>query len=249
MTDRDHDPTPTTDPGPVPASVRRAWTVLAARGPVADEAALDAHLATVADPDADEEARLAAIEAVLEQPGGSEALAILAAARRAVPPATDQALAESAAPALGVVRGDAPRRPPAPVATPRPRALPRWAVAAALVAVVAGTSVVLGGRGTDAVPDADPVRAGERALLLVGPRGDLAAPPTRLAWRALAGRPRYTVELLDAADAPVMLVETTDTTAAIPAGTLRPGSYRWFVRARATDGTDLRSALERFTIR
>lgn len=245
MTERDDDDTtPTADPGSVPASMRRAWATRAPRGPAPDTTALDAHLATIADPDTDEDARLAAIEAVRTMPGGTEALALLTAARRAVPPTIDRADVASAAPTLGVHRGDAPRRPAAPAA--RPRALPRWAVAAALVAVVAGASVVLRPRATGT---GDAVRDGERSLALVAPRGDLATAPTRLAWRALPGRPRYTIELLDASDNPVLLVETSDTTAAIPPGTLRPGTYRWFVRARATDGSDLRSALERFTIR
>jgi hypothetical protein len=264
MTDRDHDLTPTADPGPVPASVRRAWAQVARPVRPADEAALEAALAVVADPDADEDARLAAIETVLAHQGGAEALAILAAARGAVPGtlAADQAhaaeqapaqgaavqgAAAPAAPALGVVRGEAPRRV-APTAPAPRRPLPRWALAAAMLAVVAGVGVVLGPRGT-ATGEGDATRDGESAITLVGPRGDFAAAPTRITWRPRPGRPRYTVEVLDASDAPVLLSETTDTSVAIPRGALKPGAYRWFVRARGADGAEVRSALERFTIR
>ncbi|MCU0619745.1 MAG: hypothetical protein MUF40_07650 [Gemmatimonadaceae bacterium] len=225
----------------VPARVRAAYARLAARAPVSDPAALEAALGVLArdaaHTAADDEARAAAVATLLAVEGGREALGWLAAARRAVDPAAVTAAIGTPAPATAAPTGVAPA-PGAPARVvgtiggrlPARRPLPRWALAAALVAVVAGVGVVLrGGR---------PEAADDRV------RG-----PATLTWRPRAGRPRYTVELLDSADAPVLIVETSDTTAAVPAGTLRPGGYRWFVRARGVDGTEVRSAVGRFTVR
>jgi hypothetical protein len=262
MSDRDDDePAAGRHEDAVPARVRAAYARLAARAPVRDAAALEAALAVLAadatGTDADDAARAAAVETLLAVDGGREALAWLAAARRAVDPAAVTAAIGTAAPAASPATAVAsPSGTPAPTAParvagtigsrpPARRPLPRWALAAALVAVVAGVGVVLQGR-----PEAadDQVR-GPDALLLVAPSGTLRAAPATLTWRPRAGRPRYTVELLDSADAPVLIVETSDTIAAVPVGTLRPGAYRWFVRARGVDGTELRSGVGRFTVR
>jgi hypothetical protein len=242
----------------VPARVRAAYARLAARAPVSDPAALEAALGVLArdaaHTAADDEARAAAVATLLAVEGGREALGWLAAARRAVDPAAVTAAIGTPAPATAAPTGVAPA-PGAPARVvgtiggrlPARRPLPRWALAAALVAVVAVVAgVVLRGGRPEAADDR--VR-GPDALLLVAPSGTLRAAPATLTWRPRAGRPRYTVELLDSADAPVLIVETSDTTAAVPAGTLRPGGYRWFVRARGVDGTEVRSAVGRFTVR
>ncbi|MCU0626073.1 MAG: hypothetical protein MUF21_06240 [Gemmatimonadaceae bacterium] len=245
--------TPAGDPGPVPAAVRAAYARLARPTTATDAVAFEASLAAAADPEASDDARAESVERLLALDGGREALAYLAAARRATAPgpagetvrdaADPSARADDAAP-LRIERGGARAAMLAGTRAPV-RRVPRWALAAAGVAIVAGVTLTRLGRDGDI----DVTRDGGSALATVSPRGELTGAPTRLVWRARPGRTRYTVELLGADDAPVFTQETNDTAVTIPAGLLSRGAYRWYVRARGLDGTDVRSPLQRFTIR
>ena len=75
------------------------------------------------------------------------------------------------------------------------------------------------------------------------------SPPLTLVWKPRQSDSRYQVEILNANDDPVFTLETHDTTLVVPPGTLAPGTSRWWVRSRATDGAGIRSRVENLTIR
>lgn len=98
-------------------------------------------------------------------------------------------------------------------------------------------------------PPGDEVRAaGVEVELQQVPLG-VAVRPVTLIWKSRKTVSRYRVEILDASDDPVFTLETNDTTVDVPPGSLAPGTYRWWVRSRATDGTEIRSRVEKLTIR
>ena len=84
--------------------------------------------------------------------------------------------------------------------------------------------------------------------LEVGAVGIERALPITLRWKPLRSDARYTVEVLDANDTPVFTSETNTTATVLQTTTLKAGTYRWFVRARATDRTEIRSRVETFTV-
>jgi hypothetical protein len=84
-------------------------------------------------------------------------------------------------------------------------------------------------------------------LLLVPPA--TTATPITLTWKGIRLDSRYRVEVLDANDDPVFATETNATTALVPRGTLKSGTYRWWVRSRAPDGSEIRSRVEKLIVR
>jgi hypothetical protein len=96
---------------------------------------------------------------------------------------------------------------------------------------------------------ADPMRAGPaegaepRLSLAPAAVATRAGAATTLAWRAVPGAVDYDVEVLTADGAVLHAARTRDTTLALPASALpAPGATaRWWVRARAADGTTRRS--------
>ena len=82
---------------------------------------------------------------------------------------------------------------------------------------------------------------GGPALVAPADAATLAADSIAFAWRPVAGAFSYTLEV-DAADGTVLFTApTADTILVAPLGSSAPGEYRWVVRARLDDGSELRS--------
>lgn len=139
---------------------------------------------------------------------------------------------------------------------------PASAAAAALL-LATGLGGGMWWRMTHASPNAavgaDPVRAGDappgpapsgasqgdgRVALVPAAVTARAGAPTTLAWRALPGAVGYDVEVLAPAGTVVHAATTRDTTLLLPPAAVpaRGVTARWWVRARAADGTTRRSA-------
>jgi hypothetical protein len=231
------------DPGPVPAPLRDAfaWTRDAARA--SDPVALpdDAALEQLSDDSADDAARLATIEQLLSSAEGARVLAHVVAARVAARgvamPVTSEPARDAQHSTPIHLRGVRSRR--------RPGAGLKPLLLAASLMLVAGTSwfVLTQPRAGDELRDG----SSTVELNAVQPGG--ARAPITLTWKALRPDARYTVEVLDTADAPVFSTETTATRTALPVGLLKPGTYRWYVRARGMDRTEIRSRVETFVIK
>jgi hypothetical protein len=234
------------DPGPVPASLRDAfaWARDAERASAPASLPDDAALERLADANAndDDEARFALIEQLLGSAAGAQTLAHVVAARSAV--TGDEAyFAATDASAPVAPRGlmDASVRPirRAPFARLKPILL------AASLMLVAGTSWYV----YTLPPAGDEVRSDGELVELLPTQLFEAKAPIRLTWKPLRRDVRYSLEVLDSTDAPVFTAETNLTQAIVPPSTLKPGTYRWYVRARATDRTEIRSRVESFTVR
>jgi hypothetical protein len=232
------------DPGPVPASLRDAfaWARDAERasapGALPAEVAMDA----LADAEQDDDARLSVIDQLLASPAGALTLAHVVAARTAVN-AEHEYLATAPARA-----GASPRAfVDGTIGTRRRDAMSglKPLLLAASLILVAGTSWYV----YTLPPQGDEVRSADSAIELMPTSQYEAKSPIKLTWKALRRDVRYSLEVLDVSDAPVFTVETTATEAVVPPSTLKPGTYRWYVRARATDRTEVRSRVDSFTVR
>lgn len=232
------------DPGPVPASLRDAFAWardaerVSAPAPLPDDAMLES-LAAAAE---DDDARFAVIEQLLGSPEGARTLAHVIAARastvgtddyfNATAPAAPTVSRAFVAGAVGPRRSDAMSR------------LKPLLLAASLM-LVAGTSWYV-----YTLPQAgDEVRSlgSSVELVPVQPAGSRA--PITLRWKAVRSDARYTVEVMDSTDTPVFTSETNATETVLATSTLKPGTYRWFVRARSTDRSEVRSRVQSFTVR
>jgi hypothetical protein len=123
---------------------------------------------------------------------------------------------------------------------------PRWLAAAAVVALVATSTLLWRLDGTG-----DPVmRASADDVPLVEPTGVVSAAEARtLVWHAVPEATRYAVELF-VGDSVRYAAEVRDTVLALPDSvTLAPGEHGWWVRARYADGAERISRFERFTVR
>ncbi len=232
------------DPGPVPASLRDAfaWAREAERAstpaPFPDDAALEA----LSDAASQDEQRFALIEQLLGSPEGARTLAHVVAARTSTNAADDYFnTAAPVAPTVprAFVDGAARVRPRGALAGLKPVLL------AASLMLVAGTSWYV----FTLPPAGDEVRSLGSAveLLPVQPAG--ARAPITLRWKPLRDDARYTVEVMDSSDTPVFTSETNATETVLATSALKPGTYRWFVRARSTDRSEIRSRVETFTIK
>lgn len=231
------------DPGPVPAQLRDAfaWARSAERvsTPTAspDAAAIDA----LADASSDEEARFAVIEQLLGSPDGAQTLAHIVAARTSTAAAGEyfDGLNETPTNLRAFVGGAAAHRQSDALSRLKPVLL------AASLMLVAGTSWYV-----FTLPrTGDEVRSAGSAVELLAVPTEAAQSPITLKWKALRDDARYSVEVLDANDVPVFSADTNSTQAVVPAASLKPGTYRWYVRARATDRSEIRSRVESFTVR
>jgi hypothetical protein len=232
------------DPGPVPASLRDAfaWARDAERSsapaPLPDDAALD----SLAAAEGDDDTRFALIEQLLASPEGARTLAHVVAARTSTA-GTDEyfTAAAPAAPTVprAFVDGTIGARPRGALAALKPLLL------AASLMLVAGTSWYV----FTLPPAGDEVRSlgSSVELLPVQPVGVRA--PITLRWKPLRDDARYTVEVMDSTDTPVFTSETNATETVLATAALKPGTYRWFVRARSTDRSEIRSRVETFTIK
>jgi hypothetical protein len=233
------------DPGPMPAPLRDAFALArdvdrasSSHLPLPADEVVDA-LAELSGP---EEAHLETVERLLSSTAGAGALAHLVAAKistRGIDDRLNQGLAVEAAVATEArsFAGGAGRRRD-PFAGVKPLLL------AASLMLVAGTSwYVL------TLPQAgDEVRTAESALELQAVPPVVVRTPITLRWKALRSDARYSVEVLDSNDAPVFTAETTQTQAVVPASTLKPGTYRWYVRSRAPDRTEVMSRMGTFSV-
>lgn len=230
------------DPGPVPASLRDAFArhLDGERPSVSSMPELDAALDSVADDATDEDTRLAGIELLLRSQQGAAALAHLVAAHSSTRGVTEFTGADGRTSVVrNVVTPLAPRRPRTAISFLKPLLL------AASLMLVASTSWYV----FTLPQSSDEVRSGSGDVVLQPVPRSAPALPITLRWNALRSDARYSVEVLDVTDAPVFATETSGTTAVVPGSTLRPGAYRWYVRSRALDGTEIRSRVEKFTVR
>ena len=128
--------------------------------------------------------------------------------------------------------------------------------AAAMLALVAGISLIGGPTGSDSMRD--PVRAPSltrsHALMVLEPAPDASlsiGADVRFVWNAAELGSTYRLVVLDESGGPVWATETSDTVAVLPAsaGPERTGAYFWFVNALASDGSTLTSGARRFSLR
>lgn len=243
MTSSEHQPLPT-DPGPVPAPLREAYAAAeAARraGGTAQHPG-DAELDQLLDDTLDDQQRLDIVDQLLGSREGVNTLAHLVAARVStvapVSSADTDELPPSTVP-LAFAGNPAAARRRRMIDTLKPMLL------AASLMMVAGTSWYV----FTLPPRGDEVRALGSVVELHAVAQGTAVAPVTLAWKPLRSISRYRVEILDANDDPVFTTETNDTVAVVPTGSLKPGTYRWWVRSRATDGTEIRSRVEKLTVR
>lgn len=237
------------DPGPVPAVLRDAfgWVRDAERGAAASGTpSLDA-LDIVADDSAADEQRLMLVEQLLGSDEGASQLAHLVAARASTTAADTYFAAAPAAEPPPPPRGFADLSMRAAGQRPRWAALKPVLLAASLL-LVAGTSWYVFTNPQQPQPG-DEIRAAGTTVELLAVQPVPAAAPITLGWKGLRADDRYTVEVLDATDAPVFTGDTHTTRLVIPAATLKRGTYRWYVRARGTDRSEIRSRVESFTVR
>jgi hypothetical protein len=235
------------DPGAVPVSLRDAFAWVRdadrASSPAAlpSDDALDALAAD--DADADDDARLATFEQLLGSQDGARTIAHLIAARTSTTDTADyfstasSGLNRVATTTTAAVRAIAGERDVFTRLKP--------VLLAASLMLVAGTSWYV----MTSPQTGDEIRSNGSAVELLSVPPSAMRTPITLRWRALRSDARYSVEVLDANDAPVFSNETNQTQATMPASSLKPGTYRWYVRARASDGTEIRSRVETFSIR
>ena len=240
MLSSEHRPLPL-DPGPVPASLRDAFALSqdATRAssplPIPDEASL----ALLAEDGGDDDARSAVVEQLLASPDGVRTLAHLVAARVATAGADDR-LSDQAPATI------------TPLAFAATQASRRRRVNSALKPILLAASLMLVSSTSWYVftlPSAgDDLRSLGSVVELQDVPPSTGAAPITLSWKSLRASSRYRVEVLDANDDPVFATETNDTTTIVPRSSLKPGPYRWWVRSRATDGTEIRSRVEKLTV-
>lgn len=231
------------DPGPVPAPLHGAfaWARDADRASTPTAAPDAAGLDLLVDASGDEDARFAMIEQLLGSPDGARTLAHIVAARTSTAAASEyfDGLDETPTNTRAFVGGA--------TATRRIDAFSRLkpVLLAASLMLVAGTSwyvFTLPRMG-------DEVRSAGSAVELLAVPTVVAQSPITLRWKALREDARYSVEVLDVNDVPVFSADTNITQAIVPAASLKPGTYRWYVRARASDRSEVRSRVESFTVR
>ena len=231
------------DPGPLPASLRDAFAWArdreraSAPASQADVEALAAFSADVGD----DESRFSVIEQLLGSTHGATALAHVVAAKTSTVGANDyfDATARHSAGTPRVfAAGDVGRRRDA-LSGLKPLLL------AASLMLVAGTSWYV-----FTLPrTGDEVRTAGASVELLAVPPVISRTPITLKWVALRDDARYSVEVLDENDVPVFSSETNASQVVVPAASLKPGTYRWYVRARATDRSEIRSRVDSFTVR
>jgi len=228
------------EPAPMPDALRRAWADArdaSHRAAAATPLPPDDVLASLADPSLDDHARLTIIDQLLGSAEGAMTVAHLAAARGAVT-GEEEYLAPPRMATFAAAPVRAARRP-GPLTGLKPLLL------AASLMIVASTSWYVFSQPAPG----DEVRDAGSEVDLVTVQPAPASAPITLRWKALRTDDRYSIEVLDAADAPVYVADTNVTLLVIPAARLKPGTYRWFVRARGTDGREIRSRVQSFIVR
>jgi len=242
MISPEHDPLPL-HPGSVPASLRDAFTHaeelrrVSSPEPLPGDDATDLLIEDVAA----DEAQLTVIEQLLGSQDGIITLAHLVAARSSSPDAASNVSGAALPRTVSLAFA------PTPSADRRRRikSILKPVLLAASLTLVAGTSWYV----FTLPPAADQVRAAGSAVELLSVPPATTVAPITLAWKGIQTASRYRVEILDANDDPVFATETNATSALVPRGTLRSGVYRWWVRSRAQDGSEIRSRVEKLIVR
>jgi hypothetical protein len=137
-----------------------------------------------------------------------------------------------------------------------PGGFPRWvpAAAAACLVVVSAVGLYLGRRDTGAAPT--PGRGDyvwrSATLQVIGPGGDLPAPPAEFAWDEVPGAQSYLVRLLEVDRTEIWSARTAGTRIPVPApiaAQLTAGrTFLWQVAASDSGGPIAESILQRFHI-
>jgi hypothetical protein len=233
------------DPGPVPAPLRDAFAWARDRDrassplPPPDDGALDA----LADDDGgDDDARFSLIERLLGSTDGARTLAHIVAAKTSTAGTAEY---------FNTMSGTdvAPPRAFANTATGARRrdalsGLKPLLLAASLMLVASTSWYVF------TLPRAgDEVRSAGSSVELLAVPPVVSRTPITLKWKGLRQDARYSVEVLDVNDVPVFSNDTNITQAVVPALSLKPGTYRWYVRALSADRSEVRSRVATFTVR
>ena len=231
------------DPGPMPAPLRDAFSWARDRERASSPAAPvnDGALDAFTESEGDDDARFAVIEQLLGSPDGARTLAHIVAAKTSTAGAGDYFGEEFEDPPVaprGFVDGSIGLRRRSTFAGLKPVLL------AASLMLVAGTSWYV-----FTLPRAgDEVRTAGASVELLRVPPVVSRSPITLRWKSLRNDARYSVEVLDVNDVPVFSNDTNITQAVVPGSSLKPGTYRWYVRARATDRSEVRSRVETFTV-
>ncbi|MBC7841389.1 MAG: hypothetical protein H7099_03725 [Gemmatimonadaceae bacterium] len=228
----------------MPAPLRDAFTWARDRARASSPVAPpeDARLDAFGEDATDDDARFAVIEQLLGSTDGARTLAHLVAANTSTAGADDYFDGRSGS------SSNSPRTLANGTIDVRRRdalsGLKPLLLAASLM-LVAGTSWYV-----FTLPRAgDEVRSAGSTVELLAVPPMVSRAPITLKWRALRDDARYSVEVLDVNDVPVFSNDTNITQAVVPASALKPGTYRWYVRARSSDRTEVRSRVESFTVR
>ena len=231
------------DPGPVPAPLRDAfaWARDGERASSPSRPPDDGALDAFAESEGDDDARFAVIEQLLGSADGARTLAHIVAAKTSTAGAVeyfDDACDDAPVAPRAFTDGDIGLYRRGAFSGLKPVLL------AASLMLVAGTSWYV-----FTLPRVgDEVRSAGSAVELLTVPPVVSRSPITLRWKSLRDDARYSVEVLDVNDVPVFSNDTNITQAVVPASSLRPGTYRWYVRARATDRTEVRSRVETFTV-
>ncbi len=188
----------------------------------------------------DEERRLAVLDHAMSCPACRDEFELLRAIERAGGLA---AHAEAGAPALRAERTGTPGRVVGHIAWRRWVPLAAAAVVALVLALGPGRGLWQSG--------GESMRGGGEPLALIAP-ADAAMPSGRVTfvWRSSPDAERYTLEVLTGGGDVALSRMTSDTTLTlVAAGLLSPGNYRWWVVARAGDGSETRSGTRTLRLR
>lgn len=120
----------------------------------------------------------------------------------------------------------------------RPRVATPWAVAASAIVAVAAATIALRALST---PGNVMRGAASGGVVLVSPPANASV----LSWHAVPRAVSYVVEVMDAQGAVLAADTTADTAFALPASVrAAPAPHeQWWVRARLSDGAELRSPI------
>ncbi|HKV51402.1 MAG TPA: hypothetical protein VJO52_09395 [Gemmatimonadaceae bacterium] len=121
----------------------------------------------------------------------------------------------------------------------RPRIAAPWLVAASVFVAVAAGTVAIRSMSAPASVLRGPGDA--RGVALIAPAPHAAV----LRWHAVPSAASYVVEVMDAQGAVLAADTTIDTAFALPAsvGSTTASRDQWWVRARLSDGSEVRSAI------
>lgn len=121
----------------------------------------------------------------------------------------------------------------------RPRIATPWLVAASVLVAVAGGTIAI--RSMSAPANVFRSADDTRGVALIAPAPNAAV----LRWHAVPRAASYVVEVMDAQGAVLAADTTADTAFALPASvrSRRASGEQWWVRARLSDGSEVRSAI------